>query len=395
VNQYLIARKIAIMQIGIIGAGHAGIEAALAARLAGAEATVFSAEPVLPYFRPRLIAVAMGQAAPDAIALHPASWYEERGIHLRLATPVTALDAAGRAVVAGGATEKFDALVLACGALPQRPHFSGETPATPIFTLWSLADAVAIRQRVRSGARLVVIGGACLGIESALRASEQKLQTTIVERLPRLMPLLLGEGAAAFLQRLLADRGVQALVGHAVMSFAEASGGSAKIGLDDGSAREVDLALVCIGAAPNLTLARQAGLATARGICTDACLQAAPGVFVAGDVCQAAGRPARGAVREANAQGRLAGANAAAFVTGGTLQELAPVVVPMTVRCAGVEINVAGQASGEGVFEQRLDDGATSGVFRAVTRRADGGLAGVQMIGTREGFDDLAGRISG
>ena len=54
------------MRIGIIGAGHAGLEAALAARNAGAEVVLFSAEPVLPYFRPRLVGVAMGTTAPEA-----------------------------------------------------------------------------------------------------------------------------------------------------------------------------------------------------------------------------------------------------------------------------------------------------------------------------------------
>lgn len=382
------------MHIGIIGAGHAGIEAALTARQAGAEVTVFSAEPVLPYFRPRLVAVAMGQAEPGGIAMQPASWYEERGIHLRLATPVAALDAAGRMLTAGGATEHFDAIVMACGALPRRPRFGGETSATPIFTLWSLSDAVTVRQRVRAGMRLVVIGGASLGIELALRAREQGMHAQIVERLPRLMPLLLGEKAADVLQRQLEAKGIVIRTGHPVASFAETGDGAGGVRLNDGAELAADVVMVCVGALPNLTLAHQAGLATARGICTDACLQAVPGIFVAGDVCQAEGRPARGVVREASAQGRLAGANAVAYVKGGALQAFTPAVIPMTVRCAGVEINVAGQTSGEGVCEERMDDGSQGHIFRAVTRHANGMLAGVQMIGTREGFDDLVAQIT-
>ena len=380
------------MHIGIIGAGHAGIEAALAARQAGAAVTVFSAEPMLPYYRPRLVAVAMGQVAPEGIAMHPAAWYEERGIRLRM-TPATALDVAARTVVSGGIPEMFDAIVLACGSLPRRPRFSGETSPMPIFTLWSMADATAIRQRVRPGARLVVIGGACLGVETALRASEQKMRVEIVEQMPCLMPLLLGGGAADFLRRQLEARGIRIRAGHAVAAFMEKADGATGVRLDDGTVLDADLVLVCIGASPNVLLARQAGLATARGIQADACLQAAPGIFVAGDVCQAEGHPARGAVREASAQGRLAGCNAAACATGGVLQAFAPTVIPVSVRCAGVEVNVAGQACGEGVSEERLDNGAPGGGFRAVVHHADGGIAGVQMIGTREGFDALAAQL--
>ena len=54
--------------IAVVGAGHAGVEAAFALAKGGAKVTLFSDEPCLPYFRPRLIAVAFGQAEPDAIA---------------------------------------------------------------------------------------------------------------------------------------------------------------------------------------------------------------------------------------------------------------------------------------------------------------------------------------
>ena len=382
-----------MMHIGIIGAGHAGMEAALAARQAGAEVTVFSAENVLPYYRPRLIAVAMGQTAPDVIAMHPAAWFEERGIRLRLTTPATALNVADRTIVAGGAPEKFDAVVVACGALPRRPRFAGETADTPVFTLWSIADAIAIRQRARPGLRLVVIGGAALGIEAALRGNEQKMRVRIVEQLPRLMPLLLGDAAASFLRQQLEAKGIESHTGHAVAAFTPTADGATGVRMDDGTVLDADLVLVCIGAAPNLSLARQAGLAVARGVQTDACLQAAPGIFVAGDVCQAAGRPAAGLVREANAQGRLAGANAVACLTGAALQSFASVVMPLSVRCAGIDVSAAGQAWGEGLCEEQLDAGAQAGGFRAVMRRVDGALAGVQMIGTREGFDELVARI--
>ena len=207
------------------------------------------------------------------------------------------------------------------------------------------------------------------------------------------MPLLLGDRAAAFLRQQLEGKGIQVHTGHGVASFFEAASGATGIRLGNGVVLEADLVLVCIGAAPNLALAQQAGLATARGIQSDACLQAAPGIFVAGDVCQAAGRPARGAVREAGAQGRLAGANAAAFAAGGAVQAFAPILIPMAVRCAGLEIHVAGLASGEGVREEPLDVTPQGGAFRAVTRHADGRIAGVQMIGTREGFDGLAGQL--
>jgi len=383
------------MRIGIIGAGPAGIEAALAVCRANAEAILYTAEPALPYFRPRLVALAMGQVAPEAIAMHPAEWYADRGIHLRTGEPVQAVDRSSRRITTPGGTETFDGIVIASGAKPVRPHFQGETSESPIFTLWSIADATAIRRRVRPGARLVVIGGGILGLECALRAREQQLAVTVVEKLPRLLPMQLGETASTLLRSVLEGKGICLRIGNAVTGIHNhpGSGPVVQVHLSDGDPVKADLVMVCIGSGPDLTLARQAGLATGRGILADAFLHAAPCVFVAGDGCQADGRPARGAVREAAAQGKLAGANAVASITGGTLQRFIPEVIPVSLRCAGVELCAAGQVGGTGVFERRLDNGTDPGVIRLISRDSDR-VVGVQMIGSREGFDDFLREIS-
>jgi hypothetical protein len=97
------------------------------------------------------------------------------------------------------------------------------------------------------------------------------------------------------------------------------------------------------------------------------------------------------------AQGRLAGTNAVAYVTGGRMEVFVPAVIPASLRCAGLDVSVAGLApsNGSGEREERFDDGARSGVFCAVTKRANGSIAGVQMVGTREGFDALAAQVTG
>lgn len=368
----------------------------MALRHENAEVTLFTAEPALPYFRPRLVGVAMGQVAPDAIAMHPEGWYSERGICLRMGEPVTALDiSTRRAQTASGASSSFDAIVIATGSKPVRPRFFGETPESPVFTLWSLADATAIRSRVRPGCHLVVIGGGILGLECALRAREQHLDVTVVEKLPRLLPMQLGEATSTLLRSVLEGKGICLRTGNAVTGIhtSSGSGPSVQVHLCDGAPVDADFVIVCIGAGPDLTLARQSGLATGRGILADACLQAAPGIWVAGDVSEAAGRPATGTVRESAAQGRTAGANVLSGLSGGAQQPFVPEIVPISLHCAGVDLCAAGQVGGVGVFEQRLDNGERAGVLRMVTRNASR-LVGVQMIGSREGFEELVRGIS-
>ena len=108
------------MRIGIIGAGHAGVSAARKAAELGAEVTLFSAEDVLPYFRPRVVALAFGLTDEESICMHPGEWYEEHGIDLRLSSPVSSIDTTAFTVSTQYSEneEAFDALILAGGAHP-------------------------------------------------------------------------------------------------------------------------------------------------------------------------------------------------------------------------------------------------------------------------------------
>jgi NADPH-dependent 2,4-dienoyl-CoA reductase/sulfur reductase-like enzyme len=113
-----------LMRIAVVGAGHAGVEAARVAAEAGAEVHLFSAESGLPYFRPRLPAVAFGLEEPQAIQMRPAEWYAKKGICLHLHTAVEAFDGQALELTTGGQTSRFDGIVLATGALPIVPPFA-------------------------------------------------------------------------------------------------------------------------------------------------------------------------------------------------------------------------------------------------------------------------------
>ena len=128
------------MRIGVIGAGHAGVEAAWRASQLGAQVVLFSGESVLPYFRPRVVALAFGQVELDGMYLRPEPWYREHGIDLRLDAEAIHLDAHAKAVTAGGREEIFDALVLATGAAPALLAFVREFPRD-VIPLWGVERA--------------------------------------------------------------------------------------------------------------------------------------------------------------------------------------------------------------------------------------------------------------
>jgi NAD(P)H-nitrite reductase large subunit len=379
------------MRIGVVGAGHAGVEAARVAAEAGAEVHLYSAEDVLPYFRPRLPAVAFGQDEPRAIQMRPLGWYEQKGIQLHLGAEVTALDATTQTLALGSATARFDGIVLATGAGPIVPALAAGGGGR-LLPLWCLSQALAVRAQVKPGGQALILGGGILGIEAALRAQNAGMAVTVVERLERLMPAQFGARASAALLGLLQRQGITVLLQRtAVRAGVTAGGEHFTLHLDDGSVLSAAVGLLSIGARPHLDVAVAAGLVTQRGICVDACLQtSAPRVFAVGDVIQVEG-VTRCSAREAAAQGRLGAANLVAALQDRPLTAYAAEAAPLTFKTPEIELYALGQPAGEGSQEWLLDASADSALR---TLALSGGVVtGVQMIGTRREFDQYADMV--
>lgn len=377
------------MKIGIIGAGHAGVEAAKAAHENGAEVTLFSNEAVVPYYRPRLVAMAFGQAEFPAIQIKPLEWYAQQNIALRLATEIRGVDALTHCVTTAQGPESFDGLILASGSVPVLPPFAKEGGPF-IWPLWTVRHAEAIRSHVGKGKRLVVVGGGILGIEAALHGVESGMSVTIVELMNRLMPAQFGAHASSALLRGLEERGIRVVLGHGITS-ATPGPVSVTLALDSGEPLETDLCLVSIGARPDKTLATAAGLACDRGVLVTGTLQTPSSrCYAAGDMIQFEG-VTRCSMKEAATQGKLAALNLIASLQGREGQVYKPETIPLTFRSKNFEIYAIGEVSAPGEEEQILD-GSTETLIRALVLR-DGIPVGVQMIGTREGFDAYATEV--
>ncbi|MEI6515321.1 MAG: FAD-dependent oxidoreductase [bacterium] len=377
------------MRIGIIGAGHAGIEAAKAASEQGADVVLFSAEKVLPYYRPRLVALAFGQAELTAIQIKPQAWYDQLKISLRLDARVLCLDSEKCEIKTSAGTDTFDGLVIACGGIPVMPSFSES--CGPLMTpLWNVTHATAIRERIRKNARLVVVGGGILGIEAALHAIEADMSVVIIEKMNRLMPAQFGATASCALLRRLEEKGIRVLLARGVSSANEDSG-ILKLQIEGGESLEADLCLMSIGARPDLTLAVSGDVSCERGIVVDQYLQTpVRSLAAAGDVIQFEG-VTRCSMKEASTQGRLAALNLVARLRGQDELAYVPETIPLTFRSKDFEIYSIGETAAPG-SEERLLDGSTESLIRALVIK-DGIPVGVQMIGTRDGFDAYATQV--
>ncbi len=374
------------MRIGIIGAGHAGVEAARHISDRGGEVVLYSDEPFLPYVRPRVVLLAFGRVDIDAITVRPDRWYRDRQIDLRLECPVTHIDVHTKTVTAKGQQERFDALILATGAGPLLLPFVQKLP-DDVIPIWRARDSLAIQRRLEGAGHLTIVGGGISGLEAAAYSREAGVEVAVVEKAPHVMALQFGPTAAGVLARRLRDQGVDLRTGRFVTDVLK-NDGELSVMLDNGEAIRSDLVLTTVGAVRDTAVFAQAGLRTDKGVIVDEYQRASEaGVFACGDIAQ------RNHIRTASIvlaaeQGRGAAINAMATLTGGPLEPVADRTIPLSFRHDRIEFHSAGVPAGPGLEEKVFSDDG-EGVCRSVVLEGDI-LRGVQMVGSREDFRRLA-----
>jgi 3-phenylpropionate/trans-cinnamate dioxygenase ferredoxin reductase subunit len=232
--------------------------------------TLIGAEPVPPYQRPPLSkAWLKGEGDLAGLLLRPAAFYQANRIDLRLASEVTAIDRATRAVtVATDDRITYDHLILATGCCARSLPVPGHDLAG-IVTLRTLADADSLRTLPGPGARIAIIGAGYIGLEVAASARILGADVVVIEREPRVLARVASIPLSDFFQRRHAAGGVHIVLNAGVEAFEGAHGHIAAVRLTDGTAIPCDAVLIGVGAAPNDALARAAGLACDNGIVVD------------------------------------------------------------------------------------------------------------------------------
>ena len=273
----------------VIGGGLAGGKAVEELRVCGFDGSLvlYGEEPHSPYERPPLSKGYLNGADDFASSvLHPPKWYRDQQVDLRLSCRVTAIDTTARTVSAGGSTQKYDKLLLAVGSRPRRLPIADDS-GVPLSYLRTVEDSNRIKAQLRLGSRIVIVGGGWIGLEVAAAARAAGAHVTILESLDLPLIGVLGSEVAGIFASLHTAHGVDIRTSATITSI-HGSDGVAVVELLDGSCVEGDLLVIGIGASPQTSLARAAGLQTSNGIVVDEHLQTSePDIFAAGDAVNA------------------------------------------------------------------------------------------------------------
>jgi NADPH-dependent 2,4-dienoyl-CoA reductase/sulfur reductase-like enzyme len=269
-------------RIVIVGAGQAGARAAEALRAAGHVGSIalIGEEPHEPYERPQLSKETLLKPDAPVVKIKDYAAWRALDVDLHTGCRVAACDAEKRSVeLADGRLFQFDQLLLTTGVRPRRLP-SLENGSIPVLYLRTIEDALALRAALRPNARVVIVGGGVIGLETAAAAVAAECSVTVIETAPILLARALPKAASDFLLRRHKAVGVDFRFG----AQANAVDGNELV-LSDGSRLRADVIVVGIGAVPNVALAECLKIEGADGIRVDDCGRTeASRIFAAGDV---------------------------------------------------------------------------------------------------------------
>ncbi|MEZ2349964.1 FAD-dependent oxidoreductase [Caballeronia sp. RCC_10] len=280
----------------VIGLGAAGAAAVSTLRQAGfaGRIVVIEREPRTPYDRTSLSKfVPSGEMSPDEVPmLLPDDFFARESIEV-IQAEVHALDASAKRIDIGSAPSiHYDAALIATGGVPKRPSLQGgdaEGVVEYIRLLRGRDDARRLVDNAVKKSHALVLGASFIGLEVAAALRGRDVAVTVVSpgNVPFEKPF--GPEVARLVQGLHETHGVQFRMRRHAVSVARNEEGSERrlrVTLDDGKTIDCDFIVAGLG----IRLATDFILNVDRNddgsLDVDASMQAAEGLFAAGDIAR-------------------------------------------------------------------------------------------------------------
>jgi len=271
----------------VIGAGQAGAEVVSKLRDEGHEHRIvlIGQEDYLPYQRPPLSKKYMaGEMALERLFLRPKEFYQDKSIELHIGKSALKIDPNQQTVEFSDGSLKYDHLVLSTGSKPRELPTYNSRKIKNLFTMRDLNDANSIEAFMKSGMRLLIVGGGYIGLEAAATARKFGVDVTLVEIEERILQRVAAKETSDYIRSLHISHGVKIkeAIGLDKLEIVDEKVVSAS--LTDGSDINVDFVIVGIGITPNSDLAEGANLKINNGIfINEKCQTSVSNIYAAGD----------------------------------------------------------------------------------------------------------------
>jgi len=294
----------------VLGGGIAALNAATAIRERNklADILMVSDEPILPYSRPMLSKSPLA-GAPYGYPMQPKEWYDAQRIQFRSATTTNAMNLAAKTItLATGELITYDKCVYALGAAAGRPPIKGADNGQ-VVTIRTAQDMRTLKSLALGATKAVVIGGGVIGIEMAWELKKAGILVVILEIAETVMARVFEPKIANIIENTVRESGIEIITNVGIQEIVNES--SMCVRLNTGVEIPADFIVLSAGIRPNIILAKEAGIDVQHSVVVDEHMRTSdPFVYACGD-CAQLNDVNTGTWTQSQAQGYIAGANAA------------------------------------------------------------------------------------
>ncbi len=251
--------------------------------------TVISDENYRAYSHPLLPNLVIGEVSrsEDRFYYRRLDFYEKNKVNTILGKRVVKVHPQDKIVELDNSKKlEYDKLLLACGGKPIKPPIDG-LELEGVHTLTNIKTADRLRKDLKNISHCVVVGAGLIGSKIAEKLAKKGIKVTLVELARRVLFPVLDDDGADFIHRELKNLGINLILNDSVSGL-DGSNRVEQVILKSGRRIETDGVIVAVGVAPNVDLAKDAGLNVDRGVVVNDFMQTSnENVYAAGDVAQA------------------------------------------------------------------------------------------------------------
>lgn len=273
-------------EILIVGAGHAGAQAAIALRQGGfaGSIAIIGEEADPPYERPPLSKDYLsGDKAFDRMLIRPRAFWHDRDIVMLLGRKVVSVNAGDHSVAdAAGVTIAYGQMIWATGGSPRQLGCTGhDLPG--VHTVRTRTDVDRLVAELPMVSKAVVVGGGYIGLETAAALRKAGKEVVLLEAQDRVLARVGGPELSHFFEREHRAHGVEIHL-NAQVAAIEGDERISGVRLADGRFFEADLVVVGIGIVPAVEPLIAAGAKGENGVAVDECCRTSLGdIWAIGD----------------------------------------------------------------------------------------------------------------
>ena len=227
--------------------------------------TIISDEPYFTYSRPLISYWLKGKVTDDKMYYRDSNFYEVNNCSTILGKKVIKIDAEKKKIILEDNSEvAYDKLLVATGSAPFVPPVEGLADAKNAFTFLTWDSAKAVKEVVNKDSKVVIMGAGLIGLKAAEGLHDVCEDITVVDLADRILPSILDNKGAAFVQKHIEKEGIKFMLNDAASSVKDGV-----VYLKSGCELSYDVLIVAVGVRPNTNLVKDAGGSVNRGIVTD------------------------------------------------------------------------------------------------------------------------------